>query len=62
MCVKQGLLRVVGEDSDGGQLILEEVRTGRCRRVLRPGDLDPDLEGLAVQALARILNTIRPPG
>ncbi len=61
MCVKRGLLRVVREEGAGLRplIILEEARTGRQRVVSRPRDLDPDLEGLAVQALARILGTIK---
>ena len=57
ICVRRGLLRVVREvDIDGSQqLVLEEVRTGAHRVVTRPRELDNDIEGLAVQALARIL-------
>lgn len=60
ICVRRGLLRVVGEaDVNGTQeLFLEEVRTGAHRTVPRPSELDGDLEGLAVQALARILGDI----
>lgn len=58
MCVRRGLMRVVREFDTSGtrQLVLEEVRTGQHRLVARPRELDRDLEGLAVQALARILS------
>jgi len=61
MCVRRGLLRVVREDSSGGRtkILVEEVRSGQNRVVPRPVDLDPELEGLAVQALARILGEIK---
>lgn len=61
MCVKQGLMRVVREDRCHGTLriVLEEIKTGRQRIVSRPRDMDDDVEGLAVQALARILGSIR---
>lgn len=61
MCVKRGLLRVVREeDTHGGRrMVLEEPRTGRFRIVQRPENLDPDLEGLAIQALARILGSMK---
>lgn len=57
MCVRQGLLRPVGTLIVDGEsrIVLEEVRTGRQRRVLRPRGMDADLEDLAVAALARIL-------
>ncbi|GAC1467688.1 MAG: hypothetical protein NVS2B16_12890 [Chloroflexota bacterium] len=59
MCVRRGLMRVVREvdTSDSMQLVLEEVRTGQHRFVARPRELDGDVEGLAVQALARMLNS-----
>ncbi|GAC1444635.1 MAG: hypothetical protein NVSMB52_04150 [Chloroflexota bacterium] len=61
ICVRRGLLRVVREirTHDGIQVVLEEVRTGRNRVVSRPFELDSDVEGLAVQALARILGEIK---
>lgn len=61
ICVRRGLMRVVREVPTGGavQLVLEEVCTGRHRVVARPVELDPRVEGLAVQALARILGEIR---
>lgn len=61
MCVRRGLLRVVREIHSSGttQLVLEEVRTGQQRMVTRPREIDSDLEGLAVQALARILGEIQ---
>jgi hypothetical protein len=54
-------MRVVREVPVSGsvQLVLEEVCTGRHRVVSRPMELDPQIEGLAVQALARILGEIR---
>lgn len=57
MCVRRGLLRVVREIHTNGtqQLLLEEVTTGQRRLVVRPGELDTEIEGLAVQALARML-------
>ena len=60
MCVRRGLMRVLREITtiDGRvQLLLEEVKTGQRRLVSRPDDLDLEIEGLAVQALARILAT-----
>jgi hypothetical protein len=64
ICVRRGLLRVVREVPAQGcvQLMLEEVRTGRHRIVSRPSGLDPEIEGLAIQALARILGDIRVAG
>jgi hypothetical protein len=62
ICVRRGLMRLVrivhGEGSR--QLIVEEVQTGRLRIVGCPPGLDPDIEGLAVQALARILSDVKP--
>ena len=57
MCVRRGLMRVVREvdTSDSKQFLLEEVRTGQHRVIARPRELDGEVEGLAVQALARIL-------
>lgn len=57
ICVRRGLMRVVRETRVSGrvQLLLEEVRTGRNRVVYRPPELDPEIEGLAVDALARML-------
>lgn len=59
MCVKRGLMRVIDEIPDGStmQLLVEEVRTGHHRLVARPRGVDRDIEGLAVQALDRILNS-----
>ncbi|HLJ67902.1 MAG TPA: hypothetical protein VKX16_11135 [Chloroflexota bacterium] len=61
ICVRRGLLRVVREVNGNGrtQLVLEEVRTGQHRIVPRPRGLDSEIEGLAVQALARILGEIK---
>jgi hypothetical protein len=61
ICVRRGLMRVVREvrSHDGTQVVLEEVRTGRNRLVSRPRELDGEIEGLAVQALAKILGDIR---
>lgn len=60
ICVRRGLMRIVREvpSSDGARLVLEEVRTGHQRMVSRPSGLDDEVEGLAVQALARILGEI----
>jgi hypothetical protein len=57
LCVRRGLLRVVREvaSRDGTQLVLEEISTGNCRFVARPAHLEPELEGLAVQALASMV-------
>lgn len=57
ICVRRGLMRVVRETRVSGrvQLALEEVRTGRTRVVYRPPELDPDIEDLAIDALARML-------
>jgi hypothetical protein len=57
ICVRRGLMRVVRElhTRDGAQLVVEEVKTGQHRLVIRPPELDSEVEGLAVQALARIL-------
>jgi hypothetical protein len=57
ICVRRGLMRVVREvqTSGGHQLVVEEVKTGQHRLVPRPRELDRDIEGLAVQALSRIL-------
>lgn len=57
ICVRRGLMRVVRETRVSGrvQLVLEEVRTGRTRVVHRPPELDPDIEDLAIDALARML-------
>ncbi|HZU14147.1 MAG TPA: hypothetical protein VFB58_15010 [Chloroflexota bacterium] len=62
ICVRRGLLRIVRETRRAGhvQLVLEEARTGRHRLVTRPADIDPEIEALAVQALARILGDIDP--
>lgn len=61
MCVNRGLMRVVYEvrGRESTQLVLEEVGTGRSRRVVRPAELDSEVEGLAVQALSRILSQSR---
>ncbi len=60
ICVHRGLMRVVREvrSRDGIQLVLEEVKTGRHRLVSRPVELDHEVEGLAVQALTKILGEI----
>ncbi len=61
ICVRRGLMRVVRETHVSGrvQLVLEEVRTGRTRVVYRPPELDPDIEDLAIDALARMLGQDR---
>jgi hypothetical protein len=61
ICVRRGLLRVVREVSLVGkvQVVLEEVKTGRQRLVSKPKEMDNEIEGLAVQALTRILGEIR---
>ena len=61
ICVRRGLMRVVRETRVSGrvQLLLEEVRTGRNRLVYRPAELDPDIEDLAIDALARMLGQDR---
>ena len=61
VCVRRGLMRVIGEDHANGssRLLVETVKTGRRRLVYRPTDLDTEIEGLAVQALARILTEPR---
>ena len=61
MCVHRGLMRVLYEvrGRESTQLVLEEVRTGRSRRIVRPAELDSEVEGLAVQALSRILSQPR---
>ena len=60
ICVNRGLMRVVREVRmrDGTQLVLEEVKTGQHRLVSRPVELDGEVEGLAVQALTKILGDI----
>jgi hypothetical protein len=60
ICVRRGLMRVVRElhTHTGVQIVLEEVRTGQHRIVSRPRELDDEIEGLAVQALAHILGEI----
>jgi hypothetical protein len=57
ICVRRGLMRVVRvvESNDSIQLVLEEIKSGRQRLVLRPKELDSEIEGLAVQALTKIL-------
>ena len=64
ICVRRGLMRIVRElhTSDALQIVVEEVKTGQRRLVFRPRELDSDVEGLAVQALARILNERRRAG
>jgi hypothetical protein len=61
ICVQRGLLRVIREigTRDGVQLVLEEVSTGNRRVVSRPPGLEPELEPLAIRALARIMD-VRP--
>jgi hypothetical protein len=60
ICVHRGLMRVVREvrTREGIQLVLEEVKTGQHRFVARPVELDHEVEGLAVQALTKILGDI----
>ena len=60
ICVHRGLMRVVREVRTRGgiQLVLEEVKTGQHRLVSRPVELDHEVEGLAVQALTKILGEI----
>lgn len=60
ICVHRGLMRVVREvrSREGIQLVLEEVKTGRHRLVSKPVELDHEVEGLAVQALTKILGDI----
>jgi hypothetical protein len=60
ICVHRGLMRVVREvrTREGIQLVLEEVKTGQHRLVSRPVELDREVEGLAVQALTKILGDI----
>jgi hypothetical protein len=60
ICVRRGLMRVVREvrTRDGMQLVLEEIKTGHHRLVARPDHLDSEMEGLAVQALTRILGEL----
>jgi hypothetical protein len=64
ICVRRGLMRVVRQTHVSGrvQLSLEEIRTGRTRVVYRPAELDPDIEDLAIDALARILGHERMAG
>jgi hypothetical protein len=61
ICVRRGLLRVVRVtgNGEGYRLLLEEVQSGRQRVVIRPAGLDSDIEGLAIQALTRILSDVR---
>lgn len=61
ICVRRGLMRVVREvhSVEGMQLVLEEVSSGQHRLVSRPRDMDNEIEGLAVQALATILGEIK---
>jgi hypothetical protein len=60
ICVRRGLMRVVREirTRDGSQIVLEEVKTGHHRLIARPPELDTEVEGLAVQALTRILGEL----
>jgi hypothetical protein len=64
LCVQRGLLRIVREVETNGatQLVLEEVKTGQRRLVSRPLELDAEIEGIAVQALTRILDDGRRAG
>ncbi len=57
VCVEQGLLRIVKDlpAAGPGQIVVEEVRSGRHRVVTKPLGLDGDVERLAVGAMARIL-------
>jgi hypothetical protein len=61
ICVRRGLMRVVRETRVSGrvQIVLEEARTGRNRVVYRPSELDPEIEDLAIDALARMLGQDR---
>lgn len=61
ICVRRGLMRIVGEVDVGGskQLVVEEAKTGQRRLVPRPEELDTEIESLAVQALSRILSENR---
>jgi hypothetical protein len=60
-CVRRGLMRVVREFStlEARHVVLEEIRNGRQRLVAKPVGLDPEIETLAVEALARILGEIK---
>lgn len=57
VCVRRGLMSIVREVNANGSihLVVEEVRSGKRRLVPRPPELDPEVEALAVRALARIL-------
>jgi hypothetical protein len=59
VCVQRGLMRVVDEMrlEDRPQLVVEEVRSHRQHVVYRPIGIDPDVEKLAVSALARLLGS-----
>ena len=61
MCVRRGLMRVVREFPvlETRKIVLEEIKTGRERQVSRPEDLDPEIENLAVEALARIIGEMK---
>ncbi len=61
ICVRRGLMRVVREvrSQNGMQVVLEEVKTGQHRLVVRPRELDHEVEGLAIQALSKILGEIQ---
>jgi len=54
-------MRVVREFStlEARHVVLEEIRNGRQRLVAKPVGLDPEIETLAVEALARILGEIK---
>jgi hypothetical protein len=62
ICVRRGLMRVVRvvQGAESRQLVVEELQTGRMRIVACPSGLDAEVEGLAVQALARILSDVSP--
>src|SRR5947209_17388045 len=64
ICVRRGLMRIVREvhTPDALQIVVEEVKTGQRRLVVRPREPDSEVEGLAVQALARILGEGRRAG
>lgn len=57
VCVQRGLMRVVREIPVSGacQVVVEEIRSGRQRLVVKPLGLEGDVERLAVEAMARIL-------
>jgi len=63
MCVRRGLMTVVGEIRSGSRTkIIVEDGEGNRRSVVRPIGMDGDVESLAVQALDHILATTRKAG